>query len=313
MNATTPSSSNPKKRELFSPEFLIDLKKNRVFSGSRSESESESEISDLSSSQDLIMASNMESTSANGVGVGEESALLTLQDTHLQKIAALMRDSFQPQVAELVQESFQTQVSELVKSIVQGVLSGLNEKLSSLESENSELKKRVKTLEDAAEEADQYSRRTCLLISGMPEEQDENTDELMCTLARAIDVDIIPRDIDRTHRLGKPSTEAAPRTKPRNIVVKFATYNMRRAFYKAKSLTKDRGYRGVFINEHLTKSRSKLLYEARRRVKSNQLKSAWSSDGNILTRTTDAEGRDRVRKISSVNDLPEYVPSDEQS
>lgn len=130
MNATTPSSSNPKKRELSSPEFLIDLKKNRVFSASRSESESESEISDLSSSQNLIMASNMESTSANGVGVGEESALLTLQDTHLQKIAALMRDSFQPQVAELVQESFQTQVSELVKSIVQGVLSQREAQLS---------------------------------------------------------------------------------------------------------------------------------------------------------------------------------------
>ena len=38
------------------------------------------------------------------------------------------------------------------------------------------------------------------------------------------------------------------------------------------TLTKDRGHKGVFINEDLTKARSTLLYEARRRGKSGQLK-----------------------------------------
>ena len=73
-------------------------------------------------------------------------------------------------------------------------------------------------------------------------------------------------------------------------------------------MIKDRGHKGVFINEDLTKARSKLLYEARRRVKSDQLKSAWSADGTILIRTSEREGRDRISRITSESDLPVYIP-----
>ena len=78
--------------------------------------------------------------------------------------------------------------------------------------------------------------------------------------------------------------------------------------YKARTLTKDRNYRGVFINEHLTKARSELLYEARRRVKSKQLKSAWSSDGTILIKFSN----ETVARISDKNELPELIQLPDQ-
>ena len=61
-------------------------------------------------------------------------------------------------------------MTELVNSIVTGVLEGLNVKVVALEKENVDLKKRVKYLEDSADQAEQYSRRNCLRISGLPED-----------------------------------------------------------------------------------------------------------------------------------------------
>ena len=195
-----------------------------------------------------------------------------------------------------------------------GVLEGLTNKLSFLESENkkllsenSELRVKVLKLEDAVDTAEQYSRRNCLRISGVREQPNESTDDIVTSIASAIDVDIDIRDIDRSHRLGRASTQDRPRDKPRDIIVKFSTYRARSRFYKARTLTKSRGYTGVFVNEDLTKSRSKLLYEARRRVKSNQLKSAWSTDGTILIKSTNVNGDDVVRRVITISDLPEYV------
>ena len=115
---------------------------------------------------------------------------------------------------------------------------------------------------------------------------------------------------DRTHRLGRLSSRDRPRNKPRDIIITFATYRARQKLYKARTLTKDRNYRGggVFINEHLTKARSELLYETRRRVQSKQLKSAWSSDGTILIKFSN----ETVARISDKNELPELIQLPDQ-
>ena len=80
--------------------------------------------------------------------------VITLKDTDLEKIGALLRDTFQPEVKASISSVIKSQVSDLVGSIVHGVLDGLKAVISSLEHENSELKKRVSELEvttDAAE------------------------------------------------------------------------------------------------------------------------------------------------------------------
>lgn len=106
----------PQQRELSSPDFDSDTKKNRILSGSLTESD----ISDISFSEPIpeAMAANMDTHVASDV-----SAQFTLQ-VHMQKIASLMKDSFEPQISHIIQESFQQQVADLVKSIVEGVLAG---------------------------------------------------------------------------------------------------------------------------------------------------------------------------------------------
>lgn len=89
------------------------------------------------------------------------------------------------------------------------------------------------------------------------------------------------------------------RTKHRKILVKFVSYRARQKLYKMKTALKDHGYGGVFINEDLTKNRSKILFEARKVVKAGHAKGAWSAYGNILIK----DFKDKVHRLSSVEDL----------
>lgn len=68
---------------------------------------------------------------------------------------------------------------------------------------------------------------------------------------------------------------------------------------------KDSEMNGVYVNEDLTKTRSKILFEARKCVKAEQprLMGAWSSDGKILIKDLDS----RVHKTTSVEDLSTYA------
>ena len=97
--------------------------------------------------------------------------------------------------------------------------------------------------EISADNAEQYSRRNCLRISDVPENNDEVTDNIVLDLATAIDADIKLEDIDRRHRLGKPksrdSSDDTP-ARPRDMIVKFSTYRARQKVYKARALTKQR-------------------------------------------------------------------------
>ena len=149
-SCTPVSSKDSKKRELSSPEFDIDYKKNRVLS----DSIAESDISDLSLSE--TMASNVVSSEVPA-GLDETAARFTLGEAHLQKIVSLMKESFQPQIAQMLQDTFQQAVADLVNSIVSGVLEGLNVKVASLEDENRQLRQREQRLEEAADIAEQYS------------------------------------------------------------------------------------------------------------------------------------------------------------
>ena len=228
------------------------------------------------------------------------STHVTLSDTHLKTISDLMQASFQPQMVQIVQQSFKSQVSDLVSSIVPNVVF--------LEKANADLKNRVPSLGTALDNAQQYSQRNCLKISGVPETTELSTDDYVCNLAPAIEVDLTIDDIYRNHRLGKPHTGALQRAKPRDIIVEFISYLKRISFYKARILTKSRGFQGSFIIGRLTKVRANLLYEASRRVKGKQLKRAWSSYGTMMFKLNDADPKSNfdgtVLRVSAERDLP---------
>lgn len=289
---------NVKKRELSSPEFEVDLKKNKQKLSSSSESDLD--ISDLSvntlepvkeSTESGEMASNVSETTGSSVSESAAMPHLTIPQSEIAKISEMLKDTFRGEIVGMVD------------SIVKGVLSGLTERISSLEKENIDLKQqnasltsRVATLEKAVDQGEQYSRRNCLRITGVPEEATENTDDIVLKLATDLGTDVQLNDIDRSHRVGRVS---AARTRPRDIIVKFSTFRARQKLYKVRTSLKDKGYNRIFLNEDLTKVRSKVLFDARLIVKAKRAKSAWTSDGTILIRDLN----DTVHRITCAAEL----------
>ena len=68
--------------------------------------------------------------------------------------------------------------------------------------------------------------------------------------------------------------------------------------------TKSKGLKGVFINEDLTRVRSRILSKAWIMVKNKHISSAWTSDGTILVR----DKEDNIHRIQTETDLSNYGP-----
>ena len=131
-------------------------------------------------------------------------------------------------------------------------------------------------LDDITAETDkqeQYSRRNCLLIHGLPESKNKNSDLLaMETIDTKMNIKITDNDIDRTNRIGKPKNNG----KPRPVIIKFVRYNVRKKIFSSKKLLKDSG---VSITESLTTFRMKKLNNARETF---GFRNVWAVDGRIF-------------------------------
>ena len=146
-------------------------------------------------------------------------------------------------------------------------ISELEKHLNSLEIEN-------KTLSEMIDDQEQYSRRNCLLLHGVDEEDVEDTDQkIIKVIAEEMDIQLVEEDLDRTHRIGKKSDG-----KSRPIIIKFARYNVRKKIYSNKKKLKGKN---VMITESLTTARVKLLKEAQSKYKS-RVKNVWTTDGRIF-------------------------------
>ena len=84
-----------------------------------------------------------------------------------------------------------------------------------------QLSSKVSHLEHRLDDFEQYSRRNSLIVYGIPEEEQENTDKKIIEAAKQhLNVDILATAIDRTHRLGA-KTDRTGESHTRPIIVKF--------------------------------------------------------------------------------------------
>ncbi|KAI8493030.1 hypothetical protein Bbelb_290340 [Branchiostoma belcheri] len=188
-------------------------------------------------------------------------------------------------VRESVRASIQDELEKFQEQLLQRErdLKALNTKFTSLQDAYNNLQVKYNDLE-------QYSRRNCILVSGIPEPPVEGgTDNVGMELATnklKCDPPITTQDIDRSHRLGKPRNDG----KPRPIIVKFVSYRQKSVVMRAKAnaravLTNE----NLYINDNLTKGNMHLLKDARELVKGKHLNQAWSYDGKIFVKTLNGE------------------------
>ena len=258
------SESTTNKKRLpspFSPEDHT-AKKNKQYT-------SDSDTSNSSYESELKMAETMDSSSALLAGLGFGMGVPPEMTPEMLKTVTIIRAFLGEDMRDLIKTA--------VKDALDSGLSDLREDNERLTKENNELRTRVEKLEASQDDSEQYSRCNSLRVSNVEETADENTDRIVLYIGNTIDADLTMEAIDRSHRVGKPVVR-----KTRDILVKFVTYRARKSLYTMRKHLKGSEYDGVFLNEDFTKSRSKLLFDARMKVKGYFLRGAWSTDGRLF-------------------------------
>ena len=180
---------------------------------------------------------------------------------------------------------------------------------------------RVHTLENKVKDSEQYSRRNCLRIFGMPETKGEKTDDIVLKLAK----EKLGIEIDRSHRTGStktseqrdgqqshsqdPATSNSSRSNAAwssktdkakyhcPIIVKFTTYRSRQTVLKARRKLKQTG---ISIAEDLAADNYKILEVARQ---FQNVTAAWSLDGRICVTIAEKSDRKHVTSIEEAKKL----------
>ena len=225
-------------------------------------------------------------------------------------------ESTKQAIRELFLElDFANQVREsIVKPAVNEALNSkieeINMKMEVMEEKYSAVVQKLGAAESKIQQLEAYSRRNNLTISGVPETDGEETDQLVLDVAKSAGVMLTPDDIDVSHRVGRPKNN-----KTRNLVVKFLSHNVREKLFTArkdKSANRVRSHplltaeaiRGIYISENLTPESQKLLFVCRQLKAKNKVWGAYSTNGRVKVRL----GQDQTPKIiECVEDLEQLV------
>ena len=83
----------------------------------------------------------------------------------------------------------------------EGEMKKINEELNGTVSKTNE---KIEELKNKIDGQEQYSRRNCILIHGIAEKKEENTDQqARYFINENLDIKIDEIDIDRSHRIGR--------------------------------------------------------------------------------------------------------------
>ena len=181
-------------------------------------------------------------------------------------------------------------VEDVVKAVVHAMIPVMTKLVSDITSAAKPLvtEKVCKALQDHEnkfDEQEQYSKKDNIIIRGVPERKGESTNNIVCKIAQAVGVECTEKDISTSHRLGASNTRGG---RPRPIVARFVRRDMRTVILRKKrDLKNTTQYGNVYIDEHLTSIRAKLVKALRN---DNDIKSVWTTDGKIIcTKITDPE------------------------
>ncbi|KAH3785307.1 hypothetical protein DPMN_163392 [Dreissena polymorpha] len=121
---------------------------------------------------------------------------IQLSEADLECISQKMHALFKSDLEDMVRSVVQA----FIPQVITGINASLHDRIESLTQENKHLKNQVAELLCQADRAEQYSRRNCLSITGIPEARDEDTDNIIVTMAKDLGAELSIDDIGRSHR-----------------------------------------------------------------------------------------------------------------
>ena len=214
-------------------------------------------------------------------------------------------------IAEIIDEAVAKAVATIVPIIKNLILEAVEERNERIHEElktvNRKIQRnRVRSVMEI-DELEQYSRRDNLLITGMLEGENENTDTLMdnaLEIFSAIGSHIVKNDISAIHRIGKPGPG-----KNRTVIVRTTRRAKQDIVGKKKQLKNNEQVKQntktedkVFINEDITEPRRKLLEYIRN---SGLVDFCFTREGTIVckkgTRFIHVQNADDLFKLGAMD------------
>ena len=228
-------------------------------------------------------------------------------DINQEKLEAILRP--------ILDEVFDSKLNPIIQSLefMSRQYDALTESNKTLTEENKVLKSQVGHLRNEisqirvmVEEQEQYLRRDCLVLSGIPKTSEENTDEIVNEVATLMNVGLGDSDISVSHRLPTKSASSCP-----NIIVKFTRRECRDNIYRQRKKLKDFSTSDInlgrvadnkiFISESLTASNKQLFDNCLKYKKVHRYKYIWTWHGKIFLRKDERSPPWQIRTIKDLN------------
>ena len=201
----------------------------------------------------------------------------------------------------------------LAPIISEAVEAAVASAVASKDAEITALKEDLERVTCQLNDIEQYSRRQCVNISGIPESSNEDAKKIVLELSAVTGAHLEPGDVDVAHRVGRQKPG-----KTRTIIARFSTLATRQAFYNAR-----RGLRGArappgsrltdeilgktYVSDNLTRQNELLMYQARQLKKKGKVFAAWSDQGKLKVKERQGSS---TRIFKSTDDLRKLCGDD---
>ena len=223
---------------------------------------------------------------------------LTSEQFAVFLIEALQDESVQDNLRKSVKIDHE-KVADLVTAKLGLQIKHLQTIVQAKDARIKELEVKVAQLEQKADNQEQYSRRTSIRISGIPEEPNEDVSAKVQSIMTSLDINPV---VQCSHRVGPRITSSNNQVKePRPILCQFTGYKDRSVAMNRRKDLKT-GAPGVYFSEDLTRTRARLLFLSRRSKKEKKILDAWSSDGKVLIK----DNAGRIHHIVTASDLRSF-------
>ena len=224
-------------------------------------------------------------------------------------------------------------MNERFESLVQRI-DDVENKYSELVKENKCLKDEVLRLSKIAEhhkdeinDLQQYTRRDCVEIYGLPQQMNEDTNQLVIKVGSLMGLDIKMTDISISHRLPQNTNSYSSRLRSRDgnrssavskfpkLIVKFTRRETKELFYQSRKKLIDKTTKHIssslgrvsdnriFIGESLSQRNRELFTASLKLKKEKNFKFIWTQSGRIYLRKADDSPAHLIRNKDDLNSL----------
>ncbi|KAF0298261.1 hypothetical protein FJT64_004378 [Amphibalanus amphitrite] len=237
-----------------------------------------------------------------------EAIVEALQSPQIRE--GLLDAVIRPAVDEAVKRAVAANNEEIARLVQQQAEQ--QAKIDGLEAQVTKLTALVTEQAQCLNELDQYGRKGCVIVSGLPEQANESVGEKIEELGRVVGVGL-HGEIDVAHRLGRLAPGRA-----RPIIVRLRSFEKRQELYAARRKLRSTGLvpsalitsavaSKIFISDSLTKTNQDILYRGRQLKKDGRLWAVWSDAGKLKAKAHDG---DPTTVIRSFADLARLVGDD---